>query len=278
MMPLRKARFAAQTILLPVSFEHTSQRVKWVDGRIGLRSWRSAYGLSFFKAAISEPSEFAETSLETPIFAENLPREVREKLPRAGEHLSSDIQGIPIKVLICLPFGRDEDRVQFDPWILRREFLSLKRTTADLLEFLNKYGAWSLHAGPQQRKRWRTGESQWGPQAVYAAEIWADQDRIREALKRGAREWFTGADSSLSFGARPEFPHYVRDDTSCLEAIHTSITVDFLRGVRFRICARKDCGNPFPADRRGKRYCEQYCAHLVSVRKGRKAKRHLKGE
>jgi hypothetical protein len=268
----------AQTVLLPVSLEHTSQRAKWVDGRIGLRSWGSAYGQSFFKAAISEPSEFAETSLERPIFAEDLPREVREKLPRPGEHLSSDIQGIPIKVLICLPFGREEDRVQFDPWMLRREFLSLKRTTADLLEFLNKYGAWSLAAGPRQRKRWRTGESRWGPQAVYAAEIWADQDRIREALKRGAREWFTGSDSLLTLGARPEFPHYVRRDRSCLEAIHTSITVDFLRGVRFRICARKDCGNPFPADRRGKRYCEQYCAHLVSVRKGRKAKRHLKGE
>jgi hypothetical protein len=46
-----------------------------------------------------------------------------------------------------------------------------------------------------------------------------------------------------------------------------------LKTLNFRLCERKDCGEMFPAERKGKRYCKWYCAHLVSVRAGRKISR-----
>jgi len=72
------------------------------------------------------------------------------------------------------------------------------------------------------------------------------------------------------FRSQSTFPHFVHVANDCFSCMIASITIDFLRKIPFRICKRSDCGTPFAADRRGKQYCSQYCAHLVSLRKARK--------
>jgi hypothetical protein len=162
--------------------------------------------------------------------------------------------------------------VEVDPRQCRHEFLSLKRSTDKLLRFLNEYGAWSEELSPLQGRGFR---GQWGPKVAFETQLWVEQDHIKESLIRGASEWFKGG--TLKFTERSEYPHYIHEDGNCSDVIKTSITIDFLRRTRFKLCALKTCGTPFPADRKGKRYCQQYCAHLASVRKGRKSVANRKG-
>jgi CGNR zinc finger len=53
-----------------------------------------------------------------------------------------------------------------------------------------------------------------------------------------------------------------------------TLQADLLRGARFKNCKRSDCSTPFPVFSTGhkKKYCSWSCAHVVSVRKGRKKK------
>jgi len=54
-------------------------------------------------------------------------------------------------------------------------------------------------------------------------------------------------------------------------AILATIHLDHLRGARFHLCARPDCGRPYEVESRHKRrYCTQYCASLESLRRVRK--------
>jgi hypothetical protein len=260
----------AQMISLPVGFSFDIQRANWALGRVKLRSWWLGYGPWELEASISAPR--AHRGLIQVVAVDHLPGSLRQELPPEGERLNEKIRRAEIEVLLCLPSGEKPEYVKIDPWQSRDEFLSLRRSTTDLLRFLNKYGAWRPGECP------RYGSEGWEPQAVLPESIWAQQDRIRGALKSGPGEWFGHWRSALSLHSRPQFPHYCHSVNSCLAAIDTATTVDFLRGVHFKICARKDCGKPFAADRKGKRYCEQYCAHLVSVRRTRKRQTGRKGD
>lgn len=263
------------TVALPTQFTFTSRKARWIRGSINLRSFDRELS-SCLLVSISSPLEYR--GVGRTISQEFLPNHIRRQLPSRNP-LPLELKRTPIDVLLCLP-PKDNlmsweplGIVEVDPWRCRHEFLSLKRSTDKLLRFLNEHGAWSEDLSP----RWGRGlRGRWGSKVAFEAQLWAEQDYIRESLERGASEWFKG--STLKFTAHSEYPHYRHEDGNCRDAIKTSITIDFLRGARFKLCARKDCGNRFEADRKGKRYCQQYCAHLVSVRRGRKSKVTRKGE
>src|ERR1700733_8331817 len=108
----------AQTISIPIRFEHRTQRVKWAVGKIRLLSWKSGYGLWWLKTAVSEPEELANIAFARPIFPDDIPESAREKLPPVGKSLSHDVQAIPIEALLCLSsIGREPTYAKFDPWI-----------------------------------------------------------------------------------------------------------------------------------------------------------------
>jgi hypothetical protein len=265
----------ARNISLPVQFTFSSRRVRWIRGRINLLSLSRDLGTNYVLVSVSSPPKYR--GLKQTIPREFLPAQIRSELPARGRiPLAPGLRRLPVEILLCLP-ERDDlkswdepERIQFDPWQCRREFLSLKGTTDELLTFLNQYGAWS--EGLAHRVR----GSQLLPTIVFEVQLWIEQGNIREILKRGAHEWLEGR-KSLRFSSRSEYPYYVHVDSNCFSAIETSITIDFLLDTTFQPCARKDCGNSFPADRKGKRYCQQYCAHLVSVRKNRKSSAKRKG-
>jgi hypothetical protein len=167
-----------------------------------------------------------------------------------------------------------------DAWEIREDFLSLQ-SEADCLQFLNKVGRFSRSFG--ERGDWDFNDFRW--QLVF-----------REFLKRSPAMWYdylvklktdepgfnvrlihyeVAISMQASFRLRLKWRGpdssavvWVRDAVS---AIIASIYVDHLRGLKFRFCARPDCRKPFEVTSRHKRkYCQQYCAHLESLRRKRK--------
>jgi hypothetical protein len=273
----------AQRIDLPVEFQFKVEPLKYVRGAVRLRKWWIGYGGWQLQATVSAPAELAGLGAADDLYhvmPDELSAPIREQLSEPGQPLSAAVKKVDLDVLLCMyPDGRDlhhppTARV-IDPWQLRHDFLHLKPSSEALLSFLNYYGKWSRIAYPRYISwlfydpRICEGNADDSvPGLVFESEIRAEQSAIRNALKGIPSDWL--AKSSLSFGSQSKFPHYVHTDGTCLDAIRTSISIDFLRRVPFRICKRPDCGEPFAADRKGKEYCSQYCAHLVSVRKTRK--------
>ena len=257
----------AQTILLPIQFSFMSRPAKWAKGSVRLGVVKFGR-FPMVEVTILSPKEFL--GVRQLVWPERLPLGVREQLGPI-KHLKFKTNRVEIDVLLCSP---DRMASNIDPWQARADFLSIKQSTDELLKFLNRYGVWSNRSSVV----FCSMETPC-PQIIFEEEIWADRDYVLEVLKVGPAQWFEGDKGSLEhLIPRREYPHYEHKDGFCLDAMTTATTIDFLRRVRFKICARRDCGNPFPADRKGKRYCQQYCAHLVSVRKGRKAKRTRKEE
>jgi hypothetical protein len=187
-------------------------------------------------------------------------------------------------VLICErpkhwgPISEPFKRV--DPWHMRDDFLRTN-SLVSMETFLNKYGEFSRGTGPRPQVGQKALQDpgadahtiSWKPVLVHPDEIWGHKNAINVALKSGAAKWFerTVLDGVYS---RPEFPHFVHTDHLIADAIYTTVTVDFLRGAKFRLCGRKDCALPFKRESRHKRsYCSQYCAHLESVRRNRRQNR-----
>jgi hypothetical protein len=144
-----------------------------------------------------------------------------------------------------------------DAWELRDDFLSLKAGSEVALAFLSKWGRWMPFRN-----------------YVDMPEIIALQQAVRHALTSPAELWFRGlyASPPLVNSRSPEFPYFVILTDACQAAIRTTTTMDLLRQLKFKTCARPDCGKPFPVTSRHERnYCTQYCAHLESVRRARKS-------
>jgi len=175
-----------------------------------------------------------------------------------------------------------------DAWIMRDEFFHLKHGDTDaLLEFLNRWGWWrECGLADLPKLRWE--------RPVSAAAIWDKQERFRRALSEPVAAWlYKRLDSERQIEDQdhnmllrthlfPEYPHHRVVVRACEPALLMTITIDLLTGVEFRLCKRKDCNTPFKFTDPRKQYCQQYCAHIESVRAkrtGRKQKgvNHAKG-
>lgn len=276
----------AHRIDLPVEFQFKVEPIKYLPGAIRLRKWWLGYSHWQLWAYISAPAELAGFGRSDELFSvspEHFPSSLREQLGTPGQPLSSAVKKVDLDVFLCMyPDGCNLEHPPkarvIDPWQLRHDFLHLKPSSETLLEFLNYYGKWSGITSPRivnwafYDPRTREGNADvLIPSLAFESEIREEQTAIRNALKGNPADWL--AKSSLNFGSQSKFPHYVHTDYTCRDAIHTSISIDYLRRVPFRICKRPDCGEPFAADRKGKQYCSQYCAHLVSVRRTRKERK-----
>jgi hypothetical protein len=175
------------------------------------------------------------------------------------------------------PTGLHKER---DPWQMRDEFLRLKRDDEALLDFVNKWGEWDSEVlfpiGGQTIAR---KIDHYCPRFILPDRVWKMQDFYRSALRTPAEEWLTRFAMLGGLKKRSTFPYLAANSASCRTAIETTITIDLLKKVRFRACARPDCDNVFSLDSRHKRkYCQQYCGHLESVRKQRQATQKAKAK
>jgi hypothetical protein len=190
------------------------------------------------------------------------------------------------KVVVSAPAAAVQSlpqRVYLDAWKVREEFLSLK-SEADFLGFLNRVGRFSAGIAPDS--------GLWDLQDLKG---W--QQVFREFLKSSPATWpnylVTLAAAVPAFNVsliamevdvclksrlhmRLSWPRRtaVIWVLEAVSAILVTIYIDHLRGLRFRFCARRDCRRPFEITSGHRRkYCEQYCGHLESLRRMRKRQR-----
>ena len=152
-----------------------------------------------------------------------------------------------------------------------RAFIRRKETiTEALIRFLGGAGTW-CSAFEDASNGFRETPFRHAIRVIYPEAVWKHQHKIKDALGRSPSEWLArGAnDREFKLTTRVEYPYFVHATEYCLDAIRGSITFDFLRGAKFGICKREDCGTPFEMSHKGKVYCSQYCGHLVSLRKKR---------
>jgi hypothetical protein len=157
-----------------------------------------------------------------------------------------------------------------DVWQMRKDFLSLKRSSNELLTFLNKYGWWD------------------SVEPIPLSDVWDLQELISMALclppkGRGrllSRRMVKGLPGPLSvqFIASFEYedgkPRFVIETDGCLDALLASVQIDLARGREFRLCARPDCRQIIEiSSARNKKYHDSACRSLDAMRRYRDNKR-----
>lgn len=264
----------AQHFNIAVELNCWVAEVDWSVGKGRPTSWRKVDGVGkCLEVTISAPEEHLGKKLL--LGSCEVPRELRSELVAEKKRLSTRSRQTEFEVILAQVKPSSEPKfLRLDPWSLREEFLSLEKSTLELVRFLRKCGQWSESSELRARFGWEA------TRLFLPDYFWADRKNLIVAMRSGTSNWgkYEYGDR-FELRIRPEFPHLILSDCLCLEAIFHSVTIDLLRGVQFGVCARADCGKPFSFESAHKRkYCTWYCGHLVSVRQGRDQKRVQKPE
>ena len=256
----------AHILQIPISFDFRLSQVAWAQVHARITGWWKRHDGTIdsdnLTAEIDEPPMEKE-SIRFPL--EDLPPgewdrcvevPIDESFDAEIELICSEFQP---QLLVC-EAGRYLSDSEFnklrpgDAWEMREEFLRVEADGTSSVEFLEKWGRWTA-------ARW-----------VALGEILSLQAAVREALTSAPTKWFTRPFSALSVRRhRPEYPFFMLPTNECRSAICMTVTIDLLRRVKFKVCARGDCGQPFPVtSKHDRKYCSQYCGHLDSVRRNRK--------
>ena len=296
----------AHNIQLPIAFEFRPLQASWSTIAAKITGWaplKSPESNRCFLARVEVRG--TPYLLEIPWWG--LPKPALTLFFEKSSELP-DVRSYPAELLVCRPspsHGGTEKRREADPWSMRTEFLQLKPNTEELVAFLNKWGVWGQTrlGSPEATHIPHTGRIRSGlPLSAFdseklpdlfdpyrstslpylsPADLWSFWQECRKTLSpaRGpakaltgpAYDWLTRFQKLLPLTPRPEYPHWLLSANNCQEAIRTTITLDLLKKVKFRLCARPDCRSPFPVESHHQRqYCRQYCAHIESVRRQRR--------
>jgi hypothetical protein len=184
-------------------------------------------------------------------------------------------------------YGHLADKKKFselDGWECRDKFLKLPKNDAALREFLNEVGAYDPEAAPDYVPR--------DPVTIDVENVWEFREDLRCALLKGdIRENFL-TQVTPEFQKPKNFydfePHYRGNKfplrfeltkvkagvvvvTNAYHMLFATVLADIARGIRSKVCKRKDCGNLFSIESEHERdYCRPYCGHLESVRRNRR--------
>lgn len=181
---------------------------------------------------------------------------------------------------------------ELDAWMCRDEFFAIPENDNNaLIGFLEKVGMWfrddelSSHWAKEITQHLRAGN----PTPLVVSALWKFQKSLRRALinKNAFKETYaptlgrpqTGLQllqesrASVEFPLRLELTNVATGAITLTDAYHmllSTVFFDVARGIRFKVCQRKDCGKPFPLEtKHDKKFCEWYCAHITTVRKNR---------
>ena len=153
-----------------------------------------------------------------------------------------------------------------DPWQVREEFLALRRNEEALLKFLHKYGRWDREPPREMDAYWEVQDT------LQELLLWPPAVR-KLALQLGlitrkflcTLVWEKGT------------PLWVVECESIMDALAASVQIDLVRRAKYRKCTRQDCQVVFSVTSRHKRkFCTQYCGHLVSLRRSRRKQHRIK--
>lgn len=196
--------------------------------------------------------------------------------------------GVPKKI------DFEEDRLkELDGWNCRNEFLRLRQGDMDAARtFLEQVGMWDFDPGSELpywpiRRLIVEPERLWNFHCDIGTAL---QPEHQKSFIRQVGPEFPTPRSLLDLIGKPHpsnlFP--VRFEltnvaagvvtlTNACQMIRATVLADIARGIKFRVCEREDCGRTFPLESEHERkYCSQYCGHLESVRRQRRAVRNSK--
>jgi hypothetical protein len=181
-----------------------------------------------------------------------------------------------------------------DGWKCRDDFLGIPEGDNEkLLNFLRTMGVWDYMKGTRLESHWseevmehyRLGH----PVPIAVSGLW----RFREAIKRALLKKQDFKETYASPLPRPETGFELKTQSGIVFPLHFELTrvasgmvtisearyillatvfADVSRGIRFKVCKRKDCDRQqvFPIQSKHKRdFCCMYCGHLVSLRRKR---------
>lgn len=254
----------AHIFQLPIGFQYLRRRVKWHLGEAVVTGWADHQDGS------PDPDHLqmrvkGSCDLKFSVATTELPEVFCDVLWDHPDSDPAEICGgwnIPI---FWFEAGLAERKIA-DAWEMRGEFLKLKPDPSAILDFLNSWGPW--------RSTDQFSQNYW--RHARLNEIISSHQRWIRALSSPPEQWFKFAGWSHSISAKAGFPPFWVSTEGCKTAIDTTITIDFLNGVRFAVCQRPDCnGTKYFAitTEHSRKYCSQYCGHIESVRRGRQAKR-----
>lgn len=182
-----------------------------------------------------------------------------------------------------------------DAWDCREEFLSIPDGDNEKMrQYLESVGIWLddrneyEHQAREVAEHRRAGH----PHAVAVSGLWKFQSMLKRSLmnKRAFREKYGLALARPETGLQllnesrrvMEFPLLMDLGKAAAGVIAfedafrmllATVFIDVVRGIRFKVCARKDCRKPFPLEsKHHRKFCCWYCAHITTVRKNRPPK------
>jgi hypothetical protein len=253
----------AQAIQIPFSFEFRTTKVQWAqadsritgwarrnDGTVDAQNLVAKITSSGFSRPVRYPRQLLPEGIYDNLWIEAYTdKDVERSLSAYEPELfvpsgQAHAEGADFK----------KHSQPADASEMRKEFLSLKPNSKSVIAFLNKWGRWNFE------------------EFVQLSEILRLQQSVREALISSPESWFSSRYSFPPPWRRsPEYPYFFFLTDRCEVAIRLTVTIDLLKQAKFRVCARADCGQPFPVEtQHEKKYCDQYCGHLESLRRTRK--------
>lgn len=173
---------------------------------------------------------------------------------------------------------------ELDPWVCRDEFFSIQeKDKKALLKFLGKVGVVWLQTDRELADHWSKDVMQ-----HYRAEhlipidvggLWKFRESLKRAMtnKTAFKETYApllaDSEDGVEFPLRLELTNVASGALTLTDAYHAllaTVFFDVARGIPFKTCERKDCGQPFPLEsKHEKKFCSWYCAHITTVRKNR---------
>jgi hypothetical protein len=164
---------------------------------------------------------------------------------------------------------------------MREEFLALDGELPGIVAFAEKWGLWDCDSQLNREAVASLYGGRFAPRffCVLPRVIQDKQTEYRAALRGKPSAWLSGPKANIKTVQRDRKPFFFVEPPDCRSAIEATITLDLLRGAKFDVCKRADCGSLFEFQSDHERlYCSQRCAHLVAVRESRaRAKRARTG-
>ena len=186
-----------------------------------------------------------------------------------------------VTLIECTPVDRAELGPECDLRELRQQFFDLAEKTQDLLQFLNRFGAWNyrkvsghwMRAGSYAEDEDRCDYSWFIESPDY---FWSYRNYLKGRIEEASADlstWFNGLDEFPRLEQIPTYPYHSISLSYIEEGLITSLSLQLLQEVPLALCARPDCRKPFSITRKDKVFCSEKCARCMVTRRGRAKKR-----
>jgi hypothetical protein len=226
--------------IFPLDFEliFNKSPVEWSMATARPFSWRRSDGWRYLGMVVVSPSK--HEGFQFYLREWEIPDILKKQLFGNSQRLSAISRQIEIEVVVGQLMRSDFVPVLADPWTLRNDFLDLKSNNESLVGFLNKCGEWKenveFSSGYFVEPRIK---------AFLPGPFWLDRSKLIDLINEGPESWEPTYVPPFALNKRREFPHLYLEERRCFDAMIQTVTIDHLRGVKFKVCLRSDCRKPF---------------------------------